>query len=143
MKQIWLTAILCSILFIVVLQPFHIPFLGSPQQINTDKAITSFLILDDQTRISFLTPNELSHMQDVKHLIDIAFGLLLISLLFFSVDKKTLLVASILPAIFLVLIFFDFTTIFEIFHQILFPQGNYTFSYSSILITKLLDNNSK
>jgi len=108
--------------------------------------------------LNYFTPTEKSHMADVKHLIRtmqfIYYGAAILSIaLFFYCYKKfkedkymfikvlarSLLYSSIAAGVFLVLMFlmsvFSFDFLFIIFHRIFFPQGNWMFDPSSLLIT--------
>lgn len=101
---------------------------------------------------------ETSHMQDVKSVINtmriiyytsVVLFVLLIATLYFYYKKdsiafidyvsKTLYYSSIAQLAFFALIFFwsvfYFDALFIIFHAILFPQGNWIFDASSLLIT--------
>lgn len=97
------------------------------------------------------TPNEQSHLQDVYHIFHmvvvweiIVMILFFLCLLLFILQKKISYIITwflwgsciilglfVLLSIFLI---FDFQTIFIFFHQIFFPQGNWSFDQSSILI---------
>jgi|GEM_PF-485886 len=110
------------------------------------------------TELQYFTSAEKSHMNDVKKLINLmqyiyyAAALLTIALFFYCYKKykedkyefvrvlsKSLLYSSIASIILLVLIFlmavFDFSTLFITFHYIFFPQGNWTFESSTLLIS--------
>ena len=85
---------------------------------------------------------EKSHLADVKDLMnDLPIVFIVLSLLFFSLlqrikeKRKVLLYGGILAAaipLFLYVIPFD--SVFNLFHQIFFPQGNWMFSPDSLLI---------
>ena len=98
------------------------------------------------------TANELSHMLDVKRLIDalwrvhLVSGVLILgSLVILLADRATrrsaylaLMIGGILTTgLLLVMAFFvlvGFDTFFVQFHEVFFPQGNWTFDYRDSLI---------
>jgi integral membrane protein (TIGR01906 family) len=104
------------------------------------------------TRSLLFTRNELSHMEDVKRLVDalwrvqvIAGVLMLGSLVILFARRETrrsaylammaggiLTTALLFVLVFLVLAGFD--ALFVQFHEIFFPQGNWTFDYNDSLI---------
>jgi integral membrane protein (TIGR01906 family) len=109
-------------------------------------------------QLPYFSEDEKSHMIDVKHLIRtmqiIYYSAAILSMALFYYcyrrfkdDKfafiktlsKSLLYSSIASIVFLVLIFlmsvFSFESVFIMFHQIFFPQGNWTFASTSLLIT--------
>lgn len=106
--------------------------------------------LDDKAGLELqLTENEMSHLEDVKKVmnyIDYAFYFLLLVLIiiltYHKQDQEQIkklfkyggitTVVSILFVLLFSLTFFD--SLFTIFHQIFFPQGNWTFPGSSLLI---------
>jgi integral membrane protein (TIGR01906 family) len=111
-----------------------------------------------EKELTHFTDAEKSHMSDVKHLINVmhivyySAAILCILLFFYTYQKfkndkfmftkiltKALLYSSISTIIFLIVIFllcvFYFELVFTIFHMIFFPQGNWMFDSSSLLIT--------
>jgi len=121
----------------------------------TENIIKYFRNTED---LKYFSQAEKSHMADVKQLIRtmqfIYYGAAAISIgLFFYCYKRfkedkfaflemlsrTLLYSSIASAAFLIIIFlmsvFSFEFLFTGFHLLFFPQGNWTFASSSILIT--------
>lgn len=124
--------------------------------------ITSSTISDTQNIYNFLqnktalnynfTSLEKSHLQDVKNIFSIAYYIFWISLswfiiitLYFILSKnynqifKWLFIWSIISlSIIWILLFatiFDFSSSFQVFHKIFFPQWNREFAESSRLIT--------
>lgn len=108
------------------------------------------------TTINFYTDNEISHMKDVYvliHNIKVAgtifavLGLVsFIFFLFFSSYMSKSKLKAILKGYGLCLIFIltivlvaciDFTAAFDVFHKIFFPQGNWMFPASSLMIQML------
>jgi integral membrane protein (TIGR01906 family) len=108
--------------------------------------------------LGYFTEDEKSHMRDVKDLIHVmqiiyysaaalSIGLFYYCYRRFRHDKyhfikilsNILLYSSIAAATFMILIFlasvFNFEIVFRIFHLIFFPQGNWMFDSSSLLIT--------
>lgn len=104
--------------------------------------------------MAFFTPEEISHMEDVRMLLQKIFIsfygsviiFFLVVILAIEKDyrkflKKTGMIfifsSSFTVLLFLMLFFLssNFTFIFERFHRLFFPQGNYSFSASSLLIS--------
>ena len=131
---------LLSIILVSIIQPLHIPFLGDVDQQDVDRAITTFLLTGNEEQIDFLTPNEQSHMHDVKVLLDLGILILLTLIigLVLTYDQhvfKRIRFVPLLAAVVLgILSLTPFTTLFAQFHEVVFPQGNYTFPFDSILI---------
>ncbi len=120
------------------------------------EAITDnlFGFFRDKEELRFFEGDQASHLQDVKDIIQpldviyyVLIGLLLLLLIWVSYhDSKNFLtnlfkVTFIAPLIaiglmvVLGLLFLNFGSAFESFHQVFFPQGNYTFPVDSLLIT--------
>jgi integral membrane protein (TIGR01906 family) len=124
--------------------------------------ITSSNITDLQNVYSFLqnksdlnthfTPLEISHMQDVKTIFSIVNYIFIVSLFIFIIIIvyliylhkykqifKWLFIWSIVSLSIMLLLListiFDFTSTFQSFHKIFFPQWNRTFAEDSRLIT--------
>jgi integral membrane protein (TIGR01906 family) len=110
----------------------------------------------DPTRssVAFFNENEISHMEDVRELLKNIFILFSVSVLLFIILvllimllrrgnslKKTGLIllwsSSFTLLIFLVFLILstNFSSLFDNFHVIFFPQGNYMFPEGSLLIT--------
>ena len=108
---------------------------------------------ENKPLISDFTPEEKSHLQDVKNLLDLnkwilkALFLILLSsffTLFFYFKKNikenisiSLIYSGIITdilIIFLALISINFNFAFTLFHKIFFPQGNWMFPINSLLI---------
>jgi len=113
--------------------------------------ITLFL-RGEKERIHYLDQKEIEHLYDVREvmrvIIPVASVILLLSSLsiVLLVEKGFLgkkgitqgfLIACLLLAVFLAAVMVSFTCSFELFHVILFPEGNYTFPYYSMLIISL------
>ncbi len=136
----------------LVLPSIH--FLNSP--LPPEQAI-SILAAQTQpgTNSLLFTPNELSHMVDVKRLVDrlwqvqlIAIVLFFAGLIILLARRETrrsayvaLMAGGILTtALLLVLAIFvmaGFDQLFVQFHELFFPQGNWTFDYTDSLIRLL------
>ncbi len=125
---------------------------------NLSSNLTQTLVLyyQDKTKAleaPYLQPEEISHLQDVKKLfmslaviiggIAVVWALLFVilcfrlgfgAILFFSeVYRLTaLFMAGFVAFIFIASFFFESS--FEVFHKLLFPQGNFSFPESSLLI---------
>lgn len=110
----------------------------------------------DPTRslVAFFDDNEISHMEDVRELLRNIFILFFSSLIMFAIMfflvlfldrghslRKVKLVfiwsSSIVLAVFILLLILsmNFSSLFDRFHVIFFPQGNYMFQQGSLLIT--------
>lgn len=98
-----------------------------------------------------LTKAEISHLVDVKNLKEkttflfyFLFFLLLFSFAFYLPGKKKNQISSLLLfsglltflllSFFLILVLIDFDFVFILFHQIFFPQGNWSFGENTFLI---------
>jgi integral membrane protein (TIGR01906 family) len=128
-----------------------IHFLNSPSPAGQAVSILATQVHPGTQSLLF-TPNELSHMEDVKRLVDalwrvqvISGVLMLGSLVLLLARHETrrsgylamvaggiLTTALLLVLVLLVLSGFD--ALFVQFHEIFFPQGNWTFDYSDSLI---------
>ncbi len=94
-----------------------------------------------------ITEDELSHLDDVKTLTNTLNIILIIALLTITIYTKStkniepLALGSILTLATLIIILItttlNFNQGFEIFHKLLFPQGNYQFPADSTLISAL------
>lgn len=116
--------------------------------------IINYLKGKEQLNSQF-TENEINHMKDVKSLIHIARFILILSsiIIIFSIIaiffhrkiKRNVLKSFFFGAIstiaviafFALSAIFNFQSSFRIFHELFFPQGNWTFPQNSILITLL------
>lgn len=119
--------------------------------LNSERTISDLTDLKDSQEKIVYTREEVSHLQDVKHVIDITSiiwyvicGLSLAFLFWILVTKSwaqfrhaffwgAVLTILLMIAI-VVLMILNFDALFEKFHAIFFPQGNWTFSASSGLI---------
>lgn len=87
---------------------------------------------------SVFTPDEQSHLFDVRAVLWICFFVLLLCAFFLlrSFTKQTIRDGGILLAILIALLFvIPFDIVFTWFHYAAFPQGNWMFSPDSMLIT--------
>src|SRR3989344_5748501 len=101
--------------------------------------MTEAVLLFDENKIpnlnlSYLTPAEISHMEDVKYRIRFAInvrrmlvGLWLILMGFLAWKSKNPFRDIGIASLF-------FEPLFDLFHVVLFPQGNYLFPYPSALL---------
>lgn len=117
----------------------HAPF---TQNDVVDEQVTQFMLSNDVSLLEEFTPNEVSHLQDVRTLVvnGVFFAIIaliiLVSLLS-TIKEKIAVYASPLLLLYSIwgVFLVDFSTIFQLFHQTFFPQGNYLFPASSLLIT--------
>ncbi len=125
--------VLFSLLFVVFFVPLHIPFSG-----EKDTQIVKFLATGNSNYFQDLETNEISHMNDVRNLIMLGLTFFLISTPYLIAKKKykyNLLIKELVWFdVICVLCLILFNTFFMLFHKILFPQGNWQFSYDSVLI---------
>ncbi len=104
--------------------------------------------------VPIFTPDEINHFKDVRSLLLKIFILyctsivLFIILSFFIIKRETgnffknfsilFMISSVVVLFFILLLYFlgnNFPVLFENFHEIFFPQGNYTFPSGSLIIT--------
>lgn len=110
---------------------------------------------DLKGEIQFFNQNEISHLEDVRSLINRIFIILYISTFLFLIFSALLLFEKKLPRFFrnisitalsassfvlglLLMLYFlgnNFPYLFENFHQVFFPQGNWQFPQGSLIIT--------
>ena len=101
--------------------------------------IFQYLFLE--TNIDFLPDNERSHMRDVKGIFNFA-ALLLVFFLYLPLYEKPKEMfrkagkgaLAIEGVILLSILTIGFTKFWDIFHNLLFPQGNFSFPVDSTLI---------
>lgn len=92
--------------------------------------------------IIYLTENENSHIRDVKFVINFVFDLFYILILLFAVcllklkDRQKIFLYGCIFSIVLplVLLLFSFGSSFTVFHEIFFPQGNWEFPPTAMLV---------
>ena len=142
-----------SVLFCIVLPLFLLLlsyqftvtfFSQTPAQENTLK----FLAGKEESTLNYTTP-EISHLNDVAQVMKSAeivlflSGIIILGVLFyFRKDKEQrwrLLKyggASTITFVLIILaaLFFNFNSLFTLFHQLFFPQGNWQFAADSLLI---------
>lgn len=158
LRKIFLSIFALSTAIILLLTPllfysFNVNFYTSKvenQNLETIQNVYEFLKWKNQLNNMF-TDNEKSHMQDVKEIFYIvfiveilAFMFFLFLLMFYVFNKQSfyivswLLYGSWLTLITIILLYLlliiDFEFLFRIFHEVFFPQGNWTFDWSSTLI---------
>ena len=119
--------------------------------LTTNQGINSLMQLNDSDGRTVYTPSEVAHLQDVKMVIQVASivwyiicGLSIAFLIWMLVTKSwsqirhSLFWGAVLTILLMialvVLMILSFNTVFEKFHAIFFPKGNWTFSASSGLI---------
>ncbi|MGM5481204.1 MAG: DUF1461 domain-containing protein [Nanobdellota archaeon] len=138
-----------SVLTVFLVTPLHTPFLGDEDYSHVDSAVSEYIIHGDEARLraeTGLTHEEASHMSDVRDVVK-AISLLGVAgvfvLTFLRVrtrEEKVVMLASplylnsLVGTTVLTSAIIGFSRVFEAFHQIFFAQGNYAFSYSSLLI---------
>lgn len=145
-------------IFLLIIFCFFIPLLLFISSYKTVLAFSS-LTSAQQNTIDFLqgkealkityTSREIAHLEDVRKVMKITnavfyFSLLVCALILTSYRKnknqalKVLKYGSITTIIVLIFMILaallNFTTLFTIFHQIFFPQGNWLFPPNSLLI---------
>jgi uncharacterized membrane protein len=159
MISLFVFVLILSTLFVSFFTPLHKVFLEKDETIiSNDKQITSFLISGDENKLPSMTYNEASHLKDVRRLLIIGFFVLFVSFRFTTsawnnrlpkrtyrtktsppnyVERLAIVAGSFLTMATLSLSFLgeNFTQQFIYFHEIFFPQGNYFFSETSVLIS--------
>mgnify|MGYP001039793121 CR=1 FL=1 len=156
--SLFVFVLLLSTIIISFSSPVHKIFLEkNDTRISNDKQITSFLISGDENVLPAMTTDEVLHLKDVRRLLLISLLVLLISFRLSRsawnnrLPKRTYRLPTTKPSYiqrfamvvgaFFILIFLgisfigkNFTQQFIYFHHIFFPQGNFFFPESSILI---------
>jgi uncharacterized membrane protein len=121
---------------------------------NFFKYGTEFKKFELKSNINYFADNEISHLEDVRILLIKIFILYYLSIFliviltillieknifkFFKNIGLIFTVSSSSVIIMLIILYFlgnNFPNLFENFHQIFFPQGNYTFTWNSLIIT--------
>lgn len=104
--------------------------------------------------VSYFTPDEVSHLSDVRKLLTkiiilyLSSIILLIICFILLINKnikifikdlgKTFIISSVFILLFIIILYLlgkNFPVLFDNFHLIFFPQGNFTFPESSLIIT--------
>ncbi len=83
------------------------------------------------------TKFEADHLKDVRWVVWLLLTILVFSIiaLFFIRNEKVLIYGGIVSLILpLILYLIPFTCLFDLFHRVLFPQGNWVFDSNSLLI---------
>ncbi|MBT3298296.1 DUF1461 domain-containing protein [archaeon] len=125
-------------------QQLVIDYVNSNNNLEEQNVLQSYLLEQD------ITSQELSHLDDVNKVIQwknyLFYALLLLLTLILTFykkekDKINILIkygtiSGLVFSLFLLIVsLFNFMKIFEVFHLILFPQGNWQFPLESFLIT--------
>ncbi|HEY4662997.1 MAG TPA: DUF1461 domain-containing protein [Candidatus Humimicrobiaceae bacterium] len=109
---------------------------------------------ESKSTVASFTPDEVSHLNDVRELLAKIFILYFSSILLIitgsilMIDKnfkifirdlgKTFIISSVTILLFIAILYLlgkNFPVLFDNFHLIFFPQGNFTFPESSLIIT--------
>jgi integral membrane protein (TIGR01906 family) len=124
---------------------------GKEKSLEINKEVVDYILSSENNMnqlSSDFTENEKYHLRDVKMLVIILQALFFISsisLIFliinfesknieYSKQIKKSGIYSGLIIIILIVLSLNFSLFFEYFHKVLFPQGNYSFASSSLLI---------
>jgi integral membrane protein (TIGR01906 family) len=119
--------------------------------LNSNQGIESLMQLNDSKGQTVYTPSEIAHLQDVKNVIQLASmawfvvcGFSIAFLIWMLVTKSWTQIrhsffwGAVLNILLMIAVvafmILSFNTLFEKFHAIFFPQGNWTFSATSGLI---------
>lgn len=131
------------VLVISLLSAIHRPFLLAQAQ-PIDTQVTTYLQTGDEALLSRFTANEQAHLHDVRRLLFVAGGLFFIGIVVLMTHWFTLTYPERLGILLTPLLITlqttplilttSFSLLFERFHQIFFPQGNYAFPVDSLLI---------
>ena len=128
--------------------------LNQPQKLTLDYLNGKYNLkefnnkINQDSKIINITNSELSHLKDVQQVMNgtnyLFYVLLFICTLIFTYYKKKEkikllkyggIITLSLIGLFLISILINFNLMFDLFHQIFFPQGNWLFSQTSFLIT--------
>jgi len=109
---------------------------------------------ESKSTVASFTPDEVSHLDDVRELLAKIFIIYFSGILFIiigiilMIDKnikifikdlgKIFVISSVSILLFIAILYLlgkNFPVLFDNFHLIFFPQGNFTFSESSLIIT--------
>lgn len=138
--------ILASIFAVVMNLSLHEKFLQGEQARENNEIFIQYFQTGsplEMANIQGITENEVEHIYDVRQLLVIgsflvlALGLLLL-LLWEKTQHKIIIFVSPLILAYLSLpsiLLAKFDVLFDVFHRVLFTQGNYTFSSTSVLIS--------
>ena len=141
------------IIFCIFLPIFLVLFsykivLGFTDLTANQEETVDFLKDKEELRLNY-TNSEVSHLEDVKKVMNLMdylfyFSLLMVTgiITYYKRNKKRLLklfkYGGIVTVLFIIIkslfALISFNYAFTIFHQILFPQGNWTFPFDSLLI---------
>jgi uncharacterized membrane protein len=139
------TITILSVLLLVISlsSAIHRPFLSEQAQ-PMDTQITTYLQTGDKAVLSEFTANEQSHLKDVRRLLHIAgilffIGIVILMTHWFTLtypERLGILLTPLLITLQSIPLLFatSFSLLFERFHQVFFPQGNYAFPVDSLLI---------
>ncbi|MFT4311334.1 MAG: DUF1461 domain-containing protein [Candidatus Woesearchaeota archaeon] len=128
------------LVFILVLGPL-ILVSNSLFTYSNQEEIRDFLFFGED--LEGFTINEVSHMEDVRFLLNLGSFFLTLSFIFvslyfifrgFDILKTSSLISFVLVFFVGIIGFFNFSFSFEVFHSIFFPQGNWMFPADSKLI---------
>ena len=149
-KLLLFPRIIISLFILIIVLAVPLVFISSSECF--DLALNALNFLKGKTTLDSRYSNqEQSHFSDVKIIFDFTKALVFVLFifvviylaLFFMLDKKeifrTLKLAGWMIIIFLglllLLMMLSFQGIFFFFHELLFPQGNWTFPFDSTIIT--------
>ncbi|MDD5622058.1 MAG: DUF1461 domain-containing protein [Actinomycetota bacterium] len=109
---------------------------------------------ESMSSVAFFMPDEVNHLNDVRKLLTKIFILYFSSIILVIIGfvllinknikifirdlGKTFIISSALILLFIIILYLlgkNFPVLFDNFHLIFFPQGNFTFSGSSLIIT--------
>lgn len=121
---------------------------------STDPALQVRHADESISAVLWFRQDEISHLYDVRALFTIVFVIYYISILLFVViilllaekniknflknTGKIFIAAPVLILIFIIVLYFlgkNFPVLFDNFHKVFFPQGNYTFAGNSLIIS--------
>jgi integral membrane protein (TIGR01906 family) len=116
------------------------PFYDNEKIISVYKYSTLKVNEVDST---YFNSNEISHLKDVRNVFTFTWTILILNIIFLYFNKNKLIenfinywktniiIGGIVSVILLFLVFFNFSNTFILFHQIFFPQGNWSFDSSN------------
>lgn len=141
---VWGLLLINSFLFVIFLRLNSNALINNKTYQREHQQISNFLLTgNEQSLKKALSSNEMSHIEDVRLIllkIPVTIFLLLSAALYLARHYQKVVVNDIFKysitsiIIISVLLVVLFMPLFLFFHNILFPQGNWAFSESSILI---------
>ncbi|PIZ51655.1 hypothetical protein COY27_02980 [Candidatus Woesearchaeota archaeon CG_4_10_14_0_2_um_filter_33_13] len=148
LKRNWISIIFALFLFTFLILFAYKVTLATSSLSNNQQETIDYLNYNREISLNY-TSAEISHLQDVQVLMNNVDYTLYLSLLICTLIltlqrrkkekfRRSLLYGGVITIVFtfliLVISLISFTSAFNFFHRIFFPQGNWLFSFNSLLI---------